>query len=51
MLEALAEAHRLVDGVADLSVELSCGPIRVTDLEVDFRAAEVMESSLGLVHE
>lgn len=51
MFEAFAEAHSLVEGVADLSVELSCGLVRVPDLEVDFRAPETAESCLCLVHE
>jgi len=51
LLETLAQAHRFVDGVADLSIELSCGLIRAPDLEIYLRAAEIAKSPLGLVHE
>src|ERR1017187_5348321 len=51
LLEMLAQAHRFVVGVADLSIELSCGLIRAPDLEIYLRAAEIAKSPLGLVHE
>jgi len=51
LLETLAQAHRFVDGVAELSIELSCGLIRAPDLEIYLRAAEIAKSPLGLVHE
>ena len=51
VIETLAQAHHVVNGVADLSIELGRSLIRGPNLQVYFRAAEIAQSPLGHVHE
>ena len=51
VLETLAQAHHVVNGVADLSIELSRPLVRGPNLQVHLRAAEIAQSPLGHVHE
>src|SRR5580700_9957266 len=50
VFESPPHAHHVIDDIPDAPIELDRGVVRATDLQVDLRAAEMFQSTLGLGH-